>query len=256
MLGLIEWLLVGLPVLLVALLVALITVPDLETVANIDRAVLPGFTALSVVGVTVSFFGALLLTPLRIIYTAVNYLDLRARKENLAWAMAGLPATPVTVPMPAVVPLAATVAAQAPSTSTPAATTPAAPVPAPLPEKIGIGIPANVDMATLSPGQRIGVYFNRIRNEGASPALLNELGMAYMDIGDQGGAMDAFNRARELDPNDADVAYNLMLLAMQRKDMNGARQLMREYLRLETNAGDVERVRNDPRFKDVLPETG
>jgi hypothetical protein len=247
LLGLIEFLLIGLPVLLVSTLVALITVPNIDTAANIDRAILPGFTMLSVIAIAVSFFGALLLMPFRMIFTAVNYIDLRTRKENLALAMAGMPAIePALTPAPAVAaPLAATVAplnAASPATPTPA------------PAKIGIGIPANVDMKTLSPGQRIGVLFNRIRNEGASAALLNELGMAYMDVGDAGGAMDAFNRARELDPNDADVAYNLMLLYLQRKDTNSAKQMMREYLRLETNAADAERVRNDPRFRDVLPE--
>jgi hypothetical protein len=254
LLAVIEFLLVGLPVLLVGTLVALITVPNIDTAANIDRAILPGFTMLSVIGIAVSFFGALLLTPLRIIYTAVNYIDLRTRKENLAQVLAGLPPVPsmpaVVTPAPAAVAVAPAIA---PAPPPPAATTPVEPPPAPA-EKIGIGIPANVDMNTLSPGQRIGVLFNRIRNEGASAALLNELGMAYMDIGDTGGAMDAFSHARELDPNDADVVYNLMLLALQRKDTNSSKQLMRDYLRLETNAGDVERVRNDPRFAGILPE--
>lgn len=252
LLGLVEFVLIGLPVLLVSVFVALIAFPNLDTSAGIDRAVLPGFTLLSVVGVAVSFFGALLLTPLRIIYTAINYIDLRTRKENLALVVAGLPPEPA----PAVPAAVAAPVVPALITSTEPASAPAtAPVVAPeAPAKIGIGIPANVDMNTLSPGQRIGVLFNRIRNEGASVELLNELGMAYMEIGDTGGSMDAFTRARELDPNDADVAYNLMLLNMQRKDTNGAKAMMREYLRLETNAADAERVRNDPRFKDVLPE--
>lgn len=231
LLGLIEFLLIGLPVLVVSVMVLLITAPNLDQMVNVDRAVLPAFTLFSVLAVAVSFFGTLLLTPLRIIYNAINYIDLRTRKENLALTVAGLLATPAPV----------------------AATSSVAQV-APEPAKIGIGIPANVDMKTLSPGQRIGVLFNRIRNEGASPALLNELGLAYVDIGDTGGAMDAFTRARELNPNDADVVYNLMQLSLQRRDMAGAKQMMRDYLRLETNAGDAERVRNDPRFKDVLPE--
>jgi hypothetical protein len=235
LLALIEFVLIGLPVLVVSTMVVLITAPNLDQLVNVDRTALPAFTLISVLAVAVSFFGTLLLTPLRIIYNAINYIDLRTRKENLAQAVAGMaaPLAPAAVPF---------IPAPAPA---------ATPAPA---EKIGIGIPANVDMATLSPGQRIGVLFNRIRNEGASPALLNELGLAYVDIGDTSGAMDAFTRARELNPNDADVAYNLMLLNVQRRDMNGARQLMHEYLRLETNAADVERVRNDPRFKDVLPE--
>ncbi len=227
LLALVELVLIGLPVLVASTMVILIMLPNLDSAMNIDRTALPAFTLFSVLAVAVSFFGTLLLTPLRIIYNAINYIDLRVRKENLAQVVAGLTVAP------------------APDAATPAATEPA---------KIGIGIPARVDMATLSPGQRIGVLFNRIRNEGESSVLLNELGLAYMDIGDQGGAADAFARARELAPNDADVVYNLMALSVQRHDMHGARQLMRDYLQLETNAADVERVRNDPRFKDVLPE--
>lgn len=230
LLTLIEFVLIGLPALVVGVMVALIRVPNIDSAMNVDRAALPAFTMLSVVAVAFSFFGTLLLTPLRIIYNAINYIDLRTRKENLALAVAGLLATPAVV-------------AQAAADSLPET-----------PAKIGIGIPANVDMKTLSPGQRVGVLFNRIRNEGESAALLNELGMAYLDIGDTGGAMDAFTRARELDPNDADVVYNLMQLSLQRRDMAGAKQMMHDYLRLETNAGDVERVRNDPRFRDILPE--
>jgi hypothetical protein len=256
LLGVIEFVLIGLPVLVVSVLVALVSFPSLDAAANIDRAVLPGLTMISVAGVAVSFFGTLLLTPLRIIFTTVNYIDLRVRKENLAQTVLGVLAPPEPAPAMPIVTAAAVAVAPALASAPPTATPPA-PAPAVTPDapaKIGIGIPANVDMATLSPGQRIGVLFNRIRNEGASAALLNDLGMAYMDIGDTGGAMDAFNRARELDPNDADVAYNLMLLAVQRKDVAGAKAMMREYLRLETNAADAERVRNDPRFKDVLPE--
>ena len=96
------------------------------------------------------------------------------------------------------------------------------------------------------------MLFNRIRVEGQNADLLNDLGLAYMEVGDLGGALDAFTRARQLNPNDADIAYNLLLLHLSRKDASAARSTMQDYLRLETNAVDLERVRNDPRFKELL----
>lgn len=107
-------------------------------------------------------------------------------------------------------------------------------------------------METASAGQKIGMLFNRIRNEGASADLLNDLGLAYMDVGDLSGALDAFTRARQLNAADADIAYNLMLLHLNRKDKAAARASMQDYLRLETNAADLERVRNNPKFKELL----
>ena len=107
---------------------------------------------------------------------------------------------------------------------------------------------------TLSPGRRIGVLYNRLRAEGDSAKLLNDLGLAYMEVGDTWGAVEMFDRGRAIAPNDADLAYNLMLAQLQGNDMNAARKQMSDYLRLETDPDDAARVRNTPRFKDLLPE--
>ena len=91
-----------------------------------------------------------------------------------------------------------------------------------------------------------------MRTEGPNADLLNDLGMAYMEVGDLGGALDALTRARDLAPGDADITYNLVLLHRARKDTPSARSMMQEYLKLETNPADIERVRGDARFSDLL----
>lgn len=221
---------------------------------NLDTSALPGIAALSVVGVAINFVGSLLLTPFRIIFTTVNYLDLRIRKENLAEALSVAAATSAAK-------VADPGSAAAPPIAEPAAA-PAAP-PQPAPPQPAAAAPAhapsldfkNVDLSKLTPGQRVGVLFNRIRAEGENPQWLNELGLAFMEIGDWGGAMDVLTRARTIAPNDPDIVYNLMLLYRQRNNFTAARAMMQEYLRLETDPQALDAVRNNPRLKELLPES-
>ena len=188
-------------------------------------AMLPVITATSVVSLGFNFVLALLLTPLFVIFTTVNYLDLRTRKENLAAAVLSANAT----------------AAALAATSAPVAV----PIETPLPV-------LDTDVAKLPPGQRIGVFFNRLRAEGDSAKVLSDLGMAYSEVGDLSGALDALNRARALAPGDADIAFNLAMVYRNRKDLHSAKQMMSEYLRLETNADELAAVRNNPRYKDLI----
>jgi Flp pilus assembly protein TadD len=88
--------------------------------------------------------------------------------------------------------------------------------------------------------------------EGDRSDVLNDLGLAYLDVGDTGAAIDALRRAQSLAPGDADIAYNLMRAMVARGDTAGARKAMAEYLRLETNASDRETTLADPRFKGLL----
>jgi len=76
--------------------------------------------------------------------------------------------------------------------------------------------------------------------------------MAYMDIGDYSGALETLTRARTLAPDDADIAFNLMEVQRNRKDLRAAKQMMTEYLRLENNPDDLAAVRNNPRYKDLI----
>lgn len=199
-----------------------------------------GMIALLIVLLLFALVVQLVLTPIGVIFVAFNYLDMRVRNENLVLQMAGVPSNtpiqPVSVqPMPS---------SYLPPTSAVIPVTPSAPVaPSAYP---------GLSPTASSPGQKIGLLFNRIRVEGQSADLLNDLGLAYMDVGDFGGALDAFTRARQLNPNDADIAYNMMLLHLNRKDTPAARSTMQDYLRLENNAEDRERVVNNPKFKELL----
>jgi hypothetical protein len=244
-LALIEFLLVALPMLIV-IGVAAIFAAGLAGATGaggesftIERAYLPVLIALTVISAGLGFFATLLITPVRVIFTAVNYIDLRVHKENLALQLAPVP--PVTVPDAAPA-LAAQVIVPAPAPVV-ASVAPTAPLSQPMPP-----------LESLSPGQRIGVLFNRLRSEGDSPQVLSDLGLAYMQVGDLYGAAEALTRARALAPADADITYNLMLVQLERRDVDAARALMSEYLRLETNADDLAIVRNNPRFKSLLPE--
>jgi hypothetical protein len=202
--------------------------------------------AASILFLVIAGVTQIVITPLHIIYVALLYLDVRVRKENLLLQPTRpAPSEPVLIPATTKVSVAPTVASVAPIA-------PINPMPSVAPPPM-LAPSAQTPVDPLStPAQKIGALFNRMRTEGPSADLLNDLGMAYMDVGDLGGALDAFTRARDLAPNDADIAYNLVLLHRARKDTGSARNMMQEYLRLETNPADVERVRGDARFSDLL----
>ena len=196
---------------------------------------------LALVFMLIGLIAQLVITPIHNIFVAVLYLDTRIRKENLF-------AVPVRteITSPLVAPPATAYQPAAPILIAPPAA-PAAFIPPGVPPISPLNpLPSN------TPAQKIGELFNRIRVEGPNAELLNELGLAYLGVGDLGGALDALTRAHDLDPKDADIAFNLMLLHNTRKDTEGARRMMAKYLELENNPADIERVRNDPRFKNLV----
>ncbi len=213
----------------------------------------PLSVGVAIVATVISSLAQVLVVPLYQIYITLNYLDLRVRKENLdlqlkaaqLTAQVGLDNAPL-VPVAAEQTASPTVApaepasVEPPAPSTPVVETPAAPPPV-------------QDLGPLTPAQRAGVLFNRLRIEGPSGELLNELGLAYQQIGDTFGALDAFNRARTLDPNDAAIAYNLALLQRDRRDFLAARRAMADYLRLETDPQERQKVLDNPSLKEILP---
>jgi hypothetical protein len=166
---------------------------------------------------------ALLLTPFAIIYITLNYLDLRIRKENLV-ALLENRTKPDEVQQAVVVPQPA-----------PSLSLESAPYTAP-----------------LTPAQKIGVIYGAMRTQGESPRLLTELGKAYQQVGDLGGALDALTKARALAPYDANIAFNLATLYRDRKDLNSAREMMAEYMRLETDLNDLAQIRANPNFRDLI----
>lgn len=199
--------------------------------------------------------------PLNAIYYAASYLDLRERQP--APAMRAVP------PLAPLIPLAAATPAEPIALAFPVGladaerVAPAAP-PSPMPTRpppppATFAMPATPSAVRLppleldaTPAQRVGHYFNRLLIEGDRSDVLNDLGLAYLDVGDTGAAIDALRRAQSLAPADADVAYNLMRALVARGDTAGARKTMAEYLRLETNAADRETTLADPRFKGLL----
>jgi tetratricopeptide (TPR) repeat protein len=212
--------------------------------------------------IAASIFSALaqvLVEPLYMIYITLNYLDLRVRKENLdlqlktANVLATQAAAEATLEPPALAP-SSEAAVQA-NPQPPAAIEPFTPVDSAPPAEPAAPVtpPPVVDLNTLTPAQRAGVLFNRLRSEGPSGDLLNELGVAYQQIGDTFGALDAFTRARALAPNDAAIAYNLAILQRDRRDFLAARRAMADYLRLETDPAERQKVLDSPGFKEILP---
>ncbi len=183
--------------------------------------------------------------PLNAIFYSVCYLDLRER----ATARGG-EAHPLVLPVPAIAPgpIASQVAAEDKRPPSPPATF-SVPNQTPAPSPLTRVPPLE---ANATPAQRVGHYFNRLLAEGDRSDILNELGLAYMDVGDLSAATDALDRARALAPADADIAYNLMRASLARGDTSGARRIMAEYLRLETNPDDRAATLADPRFSALV----
>jgi hypothetical protein len=200
-----------------------------------------------------------LVVPLYAIYITVNYLDLRIRKEQLDLQLQAAQLAPALSEQPAAVSPAAPGASARAPTAGPAELPPVtAASPAALPPAV-IG-PASSATAqpivdtSMTPAQRISVLFNQIRTEGENAELLNELGLAYHQIGDLYGALDALTRARARAPNDPAIAYNMAVLQRDRRDMPAARRAMADYLRLETDEAERQRVLANPSLRDLLPQ--
>jgi hypothetical protein len=193
--------------------------------------------------------GNVLVVPLSVIYVTVNYLDVRVRKEQLDLQLRAarlapvVPAETARIDSPAQ-DFAAPALVEPQTQPAPAETAAAAPPP---PDDS-----APID-PSMPPGQRISLLFNRIRAQGPSADLLNELGLAYQEIGDYDGALDALGRARQLSPADPDIAYNLALLHRDRNNLSEARRMMAEYLRLEPDPQERQRVLDNPRLIHLLP---
>ncbi len=213
-----------------------------------------------------------LVAPFYSIYIVVNYLDLRIRKENLALQIQAANLAQENVN--------ATVSVQNNSLdiaeSTPLSSAPTV-ISSPILDAPGLAIVTNpeiqrddkvIDEAngmppastmalpaieeSITPAQRISALFKRLRTEGDQPELMNQLGIAYQEVGDLFGARDSFTRARTLAPDNPVYAYNMAMLHRQRKDLPAAREAMADYLRLETDALQRQTVLADPAMKDLL----
>lgn len=258
--GIVTWLIFSLPLLL------LLGISSLPMVLGTPGDVPVLSIVLFVITLLIGTVLNLSQMALQGIFVALNYLDLRSREElsslpevervhrSVALRPAAATVTPsVSVASSGVATTAASVA-YVPTAPTAAGTQQVASLPStagysPNPASSSVmGITPN-----MTPAQRIGVYFNRLRNEGPSVSLLSDMGACYFEVGDIGAALDAYSRARALNPNDAATAFNLLQVHIRRKDTNAARQMMSEYLNLETNENDKQRVMANPAFKPFLP---
>ena len=147
-------------------------------------------------------------TALTWIFNTLNYLDLRTREE-----LAALPeperaqrlAAPIiahtTPAIAASTVIAPTIASRTPNASPVIITNPAP----------SLSSEPLIITPNMTPAQKIGVYFNRLRSEGPNSQLLNDMGAAYFEVGDLGAALDAYSRARDLNPQDPDIVFNLII---------------------------------------------
>lgn len=244
--GLVMSLIFGLPTLVLGLLAAIpFAGGSAPTTFPIFSAIMLGI--ISLLGGVLGFFQ----TALTWIFNTLNYLDLRTREELAALPE---PERAQRLAAPIIAHTAPAIAASAVIAPTIASRTPnASPViitnPAPSLSSEPLIITPN-----MTPAQKIGVYFNRLRSEGPNSQLLNDMGAAYFEVGDLGAALDAYSRARDLNPQDPDIVFNLMRVHISRKDTNAARSMMREYLNLETNEDDKRRVLSNPSYKPFLPQ--
>jgi hypothetical protein len=181
--------------------------------------------AVTGVGVLVAVAAVLsiIVTPLTVIYLALNYLDLRIRKENLANELEkqhvqigdAQPDGALSV----------------------------------MPTELAVGMFDGV----LTPAQRIGAVTRRLRNEPESFDLQTNLGDAYTEVGDYGSAIHAFERARALQPGNTDVLLKLARIHRMRRDDDAARTVLHAYVQLETNHESLDRAFNDPELKQLMP---
>jgi len=228
--ALLECALIVLPTVAISALLAASFFP--QTFAQFGAATLPDSqAALVTIGASLTVTSTvmtLLVTPLRVIFTAVNYADLRIRKGE---SLAVQPASVATLAN-----------ANALTESLSSHATP----------KAQEADWRMLDPARMTPAQRVSLLFKRMRAEGETSETLTEMAFALYEVGDWGGALDAFTRARTLDPNNPRTAYGLMVLYYERRDLATARQMMQAYLRLETSADALQATRNNPRFRDLL----
>ena len=228
--ALLEFALTVLPTIALSALLAVILFP--QTFASSGTTNLADFqTALVTIGtssVAIGTVTTLLVAPLRVIFTAVNYADLRIRKGESLAAQPTLTETPANA-----------------NALTESLSSYAAPQARDADWRM-------LDPSRMTPAQRVSLLFRRLRVEGESAELLTEMGFALYEVGDWGNALNAFDRAHALKPDHPRAAYGLMMLYYERRELDLARQMMQAYLRSETDEEALRAVRNHPRFRDLL----
>lgn len=127
----------------------------------------------------------------------------------------------------------------------------ASPSNAPMPQSAATLLPS--ELATLPAGRRLSFYYEKVRAFGETAHDLNEMAAALMEIGDLWGARGWLDRARALDPNNTEVLLNLATVHYRLRDAETARELLREYLRLESDPEKLTRARQSAMLRALLP---
>jgi hypothetical protein len=169
---------------------------------------------------------SLIVTPFTIVYLALNYLDLRVRKENLA--------NDVAAELNA--PSGTEVITTQRQTGTHV-------------DELAPGVFA----APLTPAQRIGAINRRLRSEPETAALQEELGDAFAELGNMSSALEAFERVRALAPGNTDVLLKIARVHRARRDAEAARTVLADYMRIETDPAKIGLLAVDPQLKSLLP---
>lgn len=183
---------------------------------------------IAAVAVVASALISLIAKPWQIIYMAVNYLDLRARKEDLA-AIVGTEAGQIA-PQPTAVQVSPAAAADATAVD-------------------------SIYTGQISLGVRIGALTRRLRIEPDNAQLNRELAEAYEGLGDIGGAISAWGRVRELDAANAEPLLRIARLQLRRRDRDAATRSLADYMRVETDPVRLDDVRNDGMLSPLLPQS-
>jgi hypothetical protein len=170
----------------------------------------------------VGALASLLIVPFTAIYLALNYLDLRVRKEGLAAQLEmGSAPEPVTI------------------------VTPISSVEERLTQK-----PFS---PPLTPAQRIGGLVAQLKRDGETAPVLVDLAGEYERVGNTGSAIETLLRARKLNPTDPTVSLDLARLSNAKGDLDHARAFMADYFKLETDLERLRGVRDTAAFQPLLP---
>jgi hypothetical protein len=218
-----------LELLTVSLPAAFVTsVTNMQTFQQAGAAMVQQMLPIAAVAVVASALISLIAKPWQIIYMAVNYLDLRARKEDLA-AIVGTEAGQIA-PQPTAIQVSPAAAADATAAD-------------------------SVYTGQMSLGVRIGALIRRLRIEPDNAQLNRELAEAYEGLGDIGGAISAWGRVRELDAANAEPLLRIARLQLRRRDRDAATRSLADYMRVETDPIRLDDVRNDGMLSPLLPQS-
>jgi hypothetical protein len=205
----------------VSLPAALVTgLSGAQTFAWADPGTLTGMLPFIATASIASALISLLAKPWQIVYTALNYLDLRTRKENLSAMIESAQNPPQAVEVAQAV------------IDTDAVFSP-----------------------PQQPGLRIAALTRRLRLDPDNAALHRDLAEAYTGVGDIGGAIGAWSRYHELMPAETTALLSIARLQLRRRDRTGAAATVASFVQLERDPQHLAALNNDAELAALLPQS-